>query len=280
MARTDKSVHPVHPVQALRGAITALEAAVLLCLAKPGKTAVHRLRASTQRIEAQLELLEMLPAIPPHARESQKARRLLKKLRRTAGRVRDFDVQRDLIREEASKAGGNDLRALRAAVRGLRAELGRRREEEAAHLVLLLHKYEARLPGVFEALLNVLAPAESVALGEAQLIALIREWYRRRDGLAPPAEVPKDIEELHGVRKRAKIARYLAESAPPCATAAHRLASRYEVLQQNGGRWHDWLELTKIASDELGESAKLPRRFATRTERALRTFKRHLRYRI
>ena len=45
---------------------------VQLCLTKPGKIAVHRLRTSTRRVQAQLELLSMLPALPPHdAAEAQ-----------------------------------------------------------------------------------------------------------------------------------------------------------------------------------------------------------------
>jgi len=69
MAQADQSAHPV---QKLREAVASLEASVLLCLVRPGKVAVHRLRTSTRRVEAQLELLSMLPGLPPH--ELQAAR--------------------------------------------------------------------------------------------------------------------------------------------------------------------------------------------------------------
>ena len=53
---------PISPPGATASqAVASLEASVLLCLAKPGKVAVHRLRTSTRRVEAQLELLSMLP---------------------------------------------------------------------------------------------------------------------------------------------------------------------------------------------------------------------------
>src|ERR1017187_7315792 len=98
--------HSAHPIQVLRDATTSLDAAILLCLADPEKSAVHRLRTTTRRIEAQLALLSMLPGLPPHEDEQRKVLRLIKKLRRSAGKVRDIDVQRDLIRDQAAGSKG------------------------------------------------------------------------------------------------------------------------------------------------------------------------------
>ena len=44
--------------------------------------------------------------------------------------------------------------------------------------------------------------------------------------------------------------------------------------------WHDWLVLAELATRELGDSAKLPQLYAAQADRALRTFKRLLRYKI
>src|SRR5215468_252577 len=88
-----------HPIDTLRQYITELEAAILLCLDDPAKKPVHRLRTMTRRIEAQIALFEMLHVPKVYSKEARDARRLLKKIRRAAGEVRDLDVQRDNIEE-------------------------------------------------------------------------------------------------------------------------------------------------------------------------------------
>jgi CHAD domain-containing protein len=139
----------------------------------------------------------------------------------------------------------------------------------------LLHKQHARLPLAFGELLATLAPAESMALSESQLIELVLAHYGSLHQPEPTAATGETA-QLHELRKRAKLARYLAESAPKSATAARRLAAQFESLQQAGGEWHDWLILAEVAADELGDSAKLPQRFIAHTETALDTFKRRL----
>jgi len=281
MAQADQSAHPV---QLLREAVASLEASVQLCLARPGKVAVHRLRTSTRRVEAQLELLSMLPGLPPHELQARNAVRLLKQLRQAAGQLRDIDVQRDLVRNEVAGSKVNGVPhpdiELRSEARRLRRALKRKGEEAADHLLRLLRKQRARLPLVFQELLDALAPAQSIALSEAELIALARGCYRNRRVPRLPDAAPQNTAELHETRKRAKLARYLAESAPQSFPEAHRLAAQFAALQQAGGEWHDWLVLAEAAAGELGPSAQLPRRFAARANRARRAFQRRLRYKI
>jgi CHAD domain-containing protein len=265
----------VHPIQTLRQAVNALEAAILLCLVKPGKAAVHRLRTSTRRIEAQLELLTLLPQLPQHGKQARRAGRWLKRLRRAAGMVRDLDVQRELIQSEASAkpTHARPGRGTRKQSRALRRDLKHQREDAAGALLELLHKRQALFAVTFESLLDALAPATSFALTQAQLITLIRRWFRQA---ASAASDPHDPEQLHELRKRAKLARYLAESAPEAATAAQRMATRFGTLQQAGGSWHDWDMLARTASAQLGPSAELHRRFASQARVALRDYRRHL----
>jgi CHAD domain-containing protein len=265
----------VHPIQTLREAVNALEAAILLCLVKPGKSAVHRLRTSTRRIEAQLELLTLLPQLPQHGKEARRAGRWLKRLRRSAGKIRDLDVQRELIQSEASAVPTNarPSHGTRKQSRDLRRDLKRQREDAAEALLQLLHKRQAPFAVTFESLLEVLAPAASFALTQSQLITLIHRWFKQA---ASAASDPHDPEQLHELRKRAKLARYLAESAPEAATAAHRMATRFNALQQAGGSWHDWDMLARTASAHLGQSAELHQRFASQARAALRGYRRHL----
>jgi CHAD domain-containing protein len=279
MAQEEQSAHPV---QQLREVVASLEASVLLCLAKPGKVAVHRLRTSTRRVQAQLELLSMLPDLPPHGPQARKAVRLLKQFRQAAGQVRDIDVQRDLVRDEVagSKVAPLPDPELGREARRLRRMLKRNGKEAAERLLRLLHKQRARLPLAFQKLLDALVPAESIALSETELIALARDCYRNRREPSLQEEPPQDTAELHKIRKRAKLARYLAESAPQSFLEAQQLAAQFATLQQAGGEWHDWTILKEVAIAELGDAALLPRRFAEHANRALRAFQRQLRYRI
>ena len=99
-ARTPAS-NVVSPVALLRDQVTRLDAAVLVCRAIPKKEPVHTLRKSTRYVEAQLALLQQIPGLPQHAAEADKVRRRLKSVRKAAGMVRDFDVQRKLVKDDA-----------------------------------------------------------------------------------------------------------------------------------------------------------------------------------
>ena len=174
-----QATHATRPVQILRESSRSLLASIRACMASPRTEAVHRLRTSTRRVEAQLALLSMLPGLPPHEEQRRKALRLLKRLRQSAGQVRDIDVQRDLIRAEAAAAAGTvpSDRSVRSEARRLRRSLKRTRDEEADHLRRLLGEHSEQLALVFKELLETLAPAKSLTVSETDLIALIRNWY-------------------------------------------------------------------------------------------------------
>ncbi len=89
---TSMSNHTSFPVRVLRDHVTALEAALSVCLADPNLRVVHRLRTGTRRLEAQLILLDLIPSAPAHGEASTALRRELRRLRRAAGEVRDLDV--------------------------------------------------------------------------------------------------------------------------------------------------------------------------------------------
>jgi CHAD domain-containing protein len=265
----------IEPLKTLREQSTALEASILECLAKPAKRPVHRLRTSTRRIEAQLQLLALLPEVAPHAKPAQKVLRLLKKIRRAAGVVRDIDVQQDLITETTpKKRGSQSADDVRKDARQLQQDLKRWREKHADELVQLLKKQKTDLPLAFKDLLDSLGDADSLAIGEADLTSRVRTWYS--ENVPEPAPDLDDIEHLHDIRKQAKLARYLAESAPTSAAKARRLASQFEDLQEAGGEWHDWLLLAEIARTHLGNSAELPKRYAARAQKCLRQFERQI----
>lgn len=247
-----------HPVRTLRELVTSLEAAITLALADPKPRHVHKLRTTTRRIEAQLELLALLPDLPKHDKPATKTRKRLRKLRRAAGRVRDLDVQHGLVQSKSNEA--HQLRSL----------FKHQHERAAEQLIDTLNKHQAKLTRNLEALLEALAPAESLSISAEYLAKLALDWYVRN----APAAAKQNHRQLHDVRKAAKLARYISESAG--STPARRLARTFESLQQSGGNWHDWLTLSGIAHDELGDTSTLTQTFTRRCERSLAEYQTHL----
>ena len=252
------AVSVVYPVRTLRDLVTTLEAAIIVTLAGARRKTVHHLRTTTRRIEAQLELLALLPDLPEHAQPAQKAHKLLRKLRRAAGRVRDLDVQRDLTESKSREA--HKLRDL----------FKRQRGEAAESLLEMLRKHQSRLTRVLETLLKTLSSSESYSMSATSVARLTLSWYADH---APPV-TRQDHRQLHDIRKAAKLARYIAESADSVST--RRLALTFESLQQSGGDWHDWLTLSAIAHRELGASSPLARSFARHCEKSLAEYQSQL----
>jgi CHAD domain-containing protein len=253
------------PIQTLREQITNLEAAITVCLADPGPKAVHKLRTSTRRVEAQLTLLSLLPSLPPYQKPEKVSRRLLKKLRRAAGNIRDLDVQIDLIEEKATAS-------TKEASTQLSEALKHQRTQAEADLLRILNKHQAKLTRSLESLLEALDPAKSQTLPATKLGTLAQGWFTRN---IPSEALPDDPDQLHSIRKTAKLARYIAETAPKSARSPRKLATAFESLQQSGGEWHDWLILSAIADDKLGESP-LTLAFRRRCKAALTNYRNHI----
>ena len=86
-----------HSIKIFRERVDSLNAAILVCRSSQKRDAVHYLRSATRRMEAQLTLLEISEVLTPHLDEIIQVRKRLKEIRRAAGKVRDLDVQFELI---------------------------------------------------------------------------------------------------------------------------------------------------------------------------------------
>jgi len=252
---------PAYPIRSLRDHVTALEAAITVCLADPTPAAVHKLRTETRRIEAHLDLLAQLKDLPRYKGKAAKVLRQLGKLRRAAGRVRDLDVQDTLI-AESSLAASPDAATLHQLRR-------RRRKRAARKLLKLLTRRQAKIALRHEALLKALAPADSLKLSPTELLALISAHFQNLHALI--IRNPSD-EHLHSIRKAAKVARYQAELAAT-STTARRVAKSFQALQNAGGQWHDWLDLATITAQDLGEDHAAALAFLTQSDHHLATFR-------
>ena len=82
---------------------------------EPDKTSVHHLRTNTRRVEALI--LHRLPK-----GSEGRLLKVLKKVRRRAGTVRDLDVQIDLVEGHTSDASFDDRAVVRTYLETLRAK--------------------------------------------------------------------------------------------------------------------------------------------------------------
>jgi CHAD domain-containing protein len=282
----------VTPIATLREQIMRLEAAIVVCRVRPKKEPVHTLRKATRYVEAQLALLELLPHVPPHTKEADKVRKRLKSVRKAAGIVRDFDVQRKLVQDDtpnrsAAKADPPDDPVHRAA-KALAKDLKLQRNQETAKLTALLRVEEKRLTKWLTKLEDALEPAEQRAVPADRLAASIEHWFEANTP-RPPANAsngqqtgrlhnirPLDEDALHALRKASKLCRYMAESLPTDLAAAKRLTDRFEALQESGGKWHDWLLLQEIAAKHHGNGAALTDRYTQHRDAALASYQTQL----
>ncbi len=282
----------ITPVATLREQIMRLEAAIVVCRVRPKKEPVHTLRKATRYVEAQLALLELVPHLPEHAKQANKVRKRLKSVRKAAGTVRDFDVQRSLVKDDTpnkptAKTDSSDDRMHRDA-KALAKELKLQRNQETAKLTAVLSAEEKRLAKRLTKLEDALEPAVEHTVPADRLAASIEHWFHahtppppanvgngRRTGRKHDMQLP-DEDSLHTLRKASKLCRYMAESLPADLPAAKRLAERFEAIQESGGKWHDWLLLQEIAAKHHGNGAALTDRYAQHRDAALASFQTQL----
>jgi CHAD domain-containing protein len=226
-----------------------LKAAIAACLKKPSPKRVHYLRSTTRRIEATLELL----ALSGIRKQSKPLRRSLRKVRRAAGDVRDFDVHSDLL---AAYNHTPDSRRLRK-------DLTTARKKAEQKLVKRLEQERPKIERRFDNLEASLRSALDLDLSGTKLITLTRSWFAEAiRGLDPQHD-----QDLHTLRKASKTARYLAETGVDASKAAATLAARYEAAQKSLGEWHDHFLLLHQAHTRLQQNSETIEQIQGDTER-------------
>jgi len=192
---------------------------------------VHGFRTSSRRVEALLGEL-----VPDPGRNEQKLLKLLARLRKKAGRVRDLDVQVAALRtlripqEPARKS---------QLMRTLLEERSRREKKLVRAFdkdtVREARKRLKRAAGD----LNIPKDSDPLAIALQQLAQLGSD------------HAPLTEETLHRYRIEGKRVRYLAELAGKNATA-QRVIEQLKRMQDLIGDWHDWLRLAQRAEEVLG----------------------------
>ncbi|MGA7926133.1 MAG: CHAD domain-containing protein [Candidatus Sulfotelmatobacter sp.] len=208
---------------------------VKLC-SKPRAENVHRFRTGTRRLQRLLGKLSR-----KLDRNQRKLLKLLGRIRKRAGKVRDLDVQLTALRT---------LKMPREP---------RRKTQLVNHLIELRRQQEKKLRKA----------VEPDTVGE------IRKRLKRASKFNPEASrdpwaVARGMLErinhggapvteglLHQYRILSKRARYAAEFAEPSAETEQFIAG-LKRMQDVLGDWHDWLTLTQTASEHLGEVRESP----------------------
>jgi CHAD domain-containing protein len=248
------SATPATPIVQLRENAKRLEAALTVGLADPTPKAVHELRSSTRRVEAQIDLLGMVHGLPTWKGPAEKVLRRLKTLRRKAGSVRDCDVQDKLLKDEdreltSAPEAPSDIGQARDK---LRKRIAKSRQRCGRKLLAEIDRQLPKLARDTEKLLAALKEAKHTEFPAATLLA---EIERRLEPVTVSRERGED--HLHELRKAAKRARYQCESIPGPQAAA--MARRFESLQDAGGSWHDLLDLATTCHRKFGAEHPLSR---------------------
>ena len=198
---------------------------------------VHGFRTTTRRLQTLLEELA-----PRRDRNQKKLLKMLDRIRKRAGKVRDLDAQL-------------------AALRSLKIPQQPRRKTQLMHnLIELRAKHEDKLAKMLpkesireirKRLKKASRDMASEAVGDP--LAIARQMLLQVEGSAESRRSGGAMTEsvLHRYRTLVKRARYAAEFAPRSADTSQFIAE-LERLQDAIGNWHDWLTLTHTAMSRLG----------------------------
>jgi len=241
--------------------------------------AIHKMRVTTRRLQASLDLLEREMKV-------RKLKRRLRKWRRRLSTVRNYDVFLELIEKEAPSRG----RARREQLELVKGILKERRLHRAARIRQFLEGIDIdavaiRLglgkpstreatdtAGVNDDAPAVEATAETMELDERSVAGYAAERLDQRLGefqaLAAQSHPTNNPAELHQLRIAAKRVRYLLEIVTEMGYGdASRALAWLRTLQDRIGDWHDLEALEEeiiaiVSTDEfmkqhLAESGRM-----------------------
>jgi CHAD domain-containing protein len=255
-------INLAHPIRTLHEQAEALERALAASLSNASAEAIHQLRTKIRRFEAQIMLITQSRKQPEDHHECKKLLRHLKRLRRSAGKLRDLDVQRDLITANVIKGTARDARMLARSLKY-------RRDQQSVNFLNLAQRLKPKVSEELSGLLSALSSADNIELPVTLVISSAQRWFTSR------SRSYGSEDHLHTIRKAAKIARYMCETVPGSA-AAQRIASQFENIQDKGGEWHDWLEVTRTSREILGRKNPLIEIYNEMRDSRLVTYRREL----
>lgn len=221
------------PIDAKRNRLTfqKLNRVLVELSKKSAAENVHKFRTCSRRVEA--VLTEFAVASPLN---NEKLLKLLGRLRKKAGRVRDLDVQIASLRAlKFPQANGHKSQLMDALV----DERGRREKK-------LARAFDRETTGEVRKRLKRAARQIDFSANGDPLALTLRKLRELARNPAPMTE-----KTLHQYRIIGKRARYIAELADG-NPEAKRVVEQLKHMQDVIGDWHDWLKLTEKAEALLG----------------------------
>ena len=225
--------------------------------------AIHKMRVTTRRLQASLDLL---------AREMKvrKLKRLLRNWRRKLSSVRNYDVFLELIEKEAASRG----RTRRQQLELVKTILQEKRLQRAAKVATFLQAINIDTIAIGLGLsgATVEPASETMVIDEKRVAAYAAERLDQRlaefQALAALSHPTNNPAELHQLRIAAKRVRYLLEIVQEMGFGnASRALTWLRTLQDRIGDWHDLEaleeEIIAIVSapeflkDHLAESSQM-----------------------
>ena len=210
----------------------------------PSPDEVHKLRTLARRVEAIVHAFGM-----EQQPEGRKLLKLLKPVRKAAGKVRDMDVFVGFGMQTAKwKSDPNAVRLVEAlsvkrskAVRKLVEGAGVRRRRVRRSLKRCGDGIKAK---------NAAGMGSGGAAGEA-----VMPLTAKSTALGIAAELGGWPEltrgNLHQYRLRVKELRYILQLAEPAGTGEAEFVQALTEVKDAIGAWHDWQELLAIAQEVL-----------------------------
>lgn len=196
-----------------------------------GPDAIHKFRTSTRRVEAVIRELGIEPD-----RSARKLLKMVRRLRKKAGRVRDLDSQIGLLKNlKIAHQNGQKSQLLRSLVAERVKKEKKFAEALSKDVVRELQKRLARAGNNLE-----------IPQGVEPLNLALRTLNEVTRDHSPLTEAT-----IHQYRLAGKRARYLIEIAgkDPVAEA---FGQSLREMQDVVGDWHDWSILTERAEELFG----------------------------
>ena len=239
-------------------------AALEACRIRPSQKAVHRLRTTTRRLEALLNMAKhRCRGNVKFGQKVDKALKALKPIRKAAGPVRDMDVQKgllaDLLKAKFLTISAAQSNIVLEEARKLQVKLKKYREASAAELISVITNAGERE-------VKWISPLY-IALSGIKWTSVLKAGRAVERRSAENLHMA-DPESLHAYRKNSKSARYLAEMEQE-SPAAERFAKRMKEILDAIGGWHDWMLLTQLAKETPGKSSALIKVVKKQRDRAL-----------
>lgn len=205
---------------------------------------VHRLRTTIRRVESLIEYSH-----PKLSKKQQKTLEEIADLRKRAGKIRDVDVQIQLLSEVGNGSTAPDRRMLTQV-------LNRKRMRQVRRLAALIRKLsDSRVAARLQKITGKLGPVQSpeemtVPLQQAEAeLSKLAAGYGQGQPLKPA--------RMHQLRIDLKHIRYTAELAGESPQQEQFLAAM-KAAQDAIGAWHDWETLVRTAEKQFADRVNCP----------------------